>query len=165
MEIKDSFQTLLKASETNIKTGIDQIRYELAQKGLSKTPAGADIYLERSIDLLANETYKVLIEIKAEIFKPKEWEPIRSALKQFIETNIDAIYDFLVNYWEQPAPPIASQLTLLKSSVLRENDIYIDRQKIKLSRGEQIIKDIIKIFGYGLAAGVVGFLIKFILSH
>ena len=75
MEVRDSFQSLLKTSETNLKKGIEEIRYELARKNLSKTPSGADIYLDQCIDLLSKETLKALGEIRELIYKPKEWEP------------------------------------------------------------------------------------------
>ncbi len=165
MEVKESFESLLKTGETNLKTGIDQIRYELAKKGLSKTPSGADIYLDQCIDLLSNEIHKALGEIKSLIYKPKEWEPIRALLNHFIEEQCEAFYDFLVNNWEQPSVQVLNQLTLVKSSVKQENGIFIDRQKLKLSRGEHLAKDIIKILVFGLAAGIVAFLLKVILSR
>ena len=165
MEVKESFQSLLKMGETNLKTGIDQIRYDLACKGLSKTPAGADVYLDQSIDLLSNETLKALNEIKSLIYKPKEWEPIRALLNQFIEEQCEAFYDFLVNDWEQPSAQVLNQLALVKSSVKQENGLFIDRQKLKLSRGEHLMKDLIKILFFGMAAGIVGFLLKIILSR
>ena len=165
MEVKESFESLLKTGETNLKTGIDQIRYELAKKGLSKTPSGADIYLDQCIDLLSNETFKALAEIREFIYKPKEWEPIRVLLNQFIEEQCNAIYDFLVNNWEQPSAQVLNQLNLVKSSVKQEHGIYIDRQKLKLSKGEHLTKDLMKILVFGLAAGIVAFLLKIILSR
>lgn len=165
MEVHESFQTLLNLAETNLKTGIDKIRYELAQKSLSKTPRGADIYLEQSIDLLSGETLKVLNEVKYSIFKSKEWEPIRFSISKFIEEQCNLLYNFLVSDWGQSASQVTNQLILLKSSVLGESNNYIDRQKVKLSRGEHTLKDIIKILLYGLAAGLVGFLLMFFLSH
>ncbi|MGE5604969.1 MAG: hypothetical protein ACM3YE_04670 [Bacteroidota bacterium] len=165
MEVKDSFESLLKKCETNLKTGIDQIRYELAKKGLSKTPSGADLYLDQCIDLLSTETRKALGEIRGLIYKPKEWEPIRATLNQFIEEQCDSFHDFLVNSWGQPSAQVLNQLNLVKSSVKQEHGIYIDRQKLKLSKGEHLTKDIVKILIFGLAAGIFAFLLKIILSH
>lgn len=165
MDIQDNFKALLQKAESNLKAGIEQIRYDLALKNLTKSPSGADIFLDESIDLLSNETFKVLIEIKGDIYKPKEWEPIRHELKQFIETQSKLLFNFLTGNWEQPASQINNQLNLLKSLVLRELNAYIDGQKLKLSKGEHLTKDLLKIVCYGLAAGVVGFLLKFFLSR
>lgn len=165
MEVHENFQDLLKSAETDLKAGIDKIRYELALKKLSKTPAGADVYLEQSIDLLSIETLKVLNEVKALIYKSKEWESIRTSLNLFIDEQCIAFNNFLVSNWEQPATNISSQLGLLKSSILSESNTYIDRQKIKLSKGEHTLKDIMKILLSGLAAGLVGFLLKLFLSR
>ncbi len=165
MGIQENFQTLLISIEPNLKAGIDQIRYDLARKGLTKTPPGTEIYLEQSINLLTDEIFKALNEIKADIYKPKEWDLIRSSLNEFIEGECNAFLDFLVGNWEQPASQVAIQLNILKSSLLKECHTYIDRQKIKLSKGEQVSKDILKIVYYGLAAGIVGFLLKVILSR
>ncbi len=164
MKIQEGFETQLQLAETNLKAGIDKIRYELAQKMLSKTPRGADIYLEQSIDLLSNETLNVLNEIKYLVFKSKEWEPIRISINKFIEEQCNLFSNFLINEWEQPASQVTNQLVLLKSSVLGENNTFIDRQKIKLSKGKHTLKDIVKILFYGVAAGLVGFLLKLLLS-
>lgn len=165
MEIQDSFNALLQKTEPNIKAGIDQIRYDLARKNLTKSPTGAEFFLEQSTDLLSNEIFKTLNEIKGDIYKPKEWERVRYTLKQFIEVQSTLFFNFLVGNWEQPASQINSQLNVLKSSILKETDSYIDRQKIKLSKGGQVSRDLIKICYYGLAAGIVGFLLKFFLSR
>lgn len=165
MEIRENFQALLKTAETDLKAGIDKIRYELAQKSLTKTPRGADIYLEQTIELLSSEALKVLNEIKYMVFKAKEWEPIRVSVNKFIDEQFDLFQNFLVNDWRQPASQITSQLILLKSSVLGESNAFIDRQKIKLSKGEHTVKDVLKILSYGIAAGIVGFLLKLILSQ
>lgn len=165
MEVKDSFESLLKKCETNLKTGIEQIRYELAKKGLSKTPSGADIYLDQCIDLLSAETLKALGETRDLIYKPKEWGPIQALLNQFIDEQCEALSNFLINDWGQPSAQILNQLTLAKSSVKQEHGIYIDRQKLKLSKREHLTKDIVKILIFGLAAGIVAFLLEIILSR
>lgn len=165
MDVKDSFVSLLKKCETNLKAGSEQIRYELAKKALSKTPSGADIYLDQCIDLLSAETLKALVEIRGLIYKPKEWEPIRATLNQFIDEQCDSFHDFLVNDWGQPSAQVLNQLNLVKSSVKQEHGIYIDRQKLKLSKREHLTKDIVKILVFGLAAGIVAFLLKIILSY
>ena len=165
MEVKETFETLLKKSETNLKTGIEQIRYEIAMKGLSKTPSGADLYLDQSIDLLANETLKALAEIREFVSKPKEWEPVRATLNRFIDEQCDSFHNFLVNDWGQSSDQILNQLNLVKSSVKQEQGMYIDRQKLKLSRRELLVKDMIKILLFGLAAGIVAFLLKIIFSR
>lgn len=165
MDINNNFNALLQKAESNLKTGIDQIRYDLARKNLTKSPSGVNIFLDESIDLLSDEAFKALNEIRGVIYKPKEWEPIRHALKHFIETQSGLISDFLTGSWEQPASQINKQLKLLKSIVVREINIYIDGQKLKLSKGAQIAKDLLKIFYYGLAAGIVGFLLKYFLSR
>lgn len=165
MEVKETFETLLKKSEANLKTGIDQIRYDLAMKGLSKTPSGADLYLDQCIDLLATETLKALAEIRGVIYKPKEWEPIRATLNRFIEEQCDSFHDFLVNGWGQSSDQVLNQLNLAKSSVKQEHGLYIDRHKIKLSKREHLTKDLVKILFFGLAAGIVAFLLKILLSR
>lgn len=165
MDILNNFNALLQKAESNLKTGVEQIRYELARKNLTKSPSGVDVFLDESIDLLSDEAFKTLNEIKGEIYKPKEWEPIRHALKQFIETQSNLLSDFLIGNWEQPAPQINKQIKLLKSLVVREINTYIDGRKLKLSKGAQLAKDLLKIFYYGLAAGIVGFLLKFFLSR
>ena len=165
MEFMEAFETLLKKSEANLKKGIDQIRYELAMKGISKTPSGADLYLDQCIELLANETLKALAEIREFIGKPKEWELIRATLNRFIEEQCDSFHDFLVNSWGQSSDQILNQLNLVKSSVKQEHGMYIDRQKLKLSRREHLLKDLIKILIFGLAAGIVAFLLKIIFSR
>lgn len=165
MGIQDDFQTLLQTAETNLKADIDQIRYDLARKRFTKTPNGVELFLEQSADLLLNEISRALNEIKAQIYTVKEWEQIRVILGEFIETQYDSFLDFLVNNWEQPADQVNSHLLILKSSCYKESNLYIDRQKAKLSQGEQISKDILKIVYYGLAAGIVAFLIKFFLSR
>lgn len=165
MKISDVFQSQLKTCETNLKTGIDRIRYELATKGLSKTPAGTDIFIDQSTDLLSKETLQTLDEIKAIIYKPKEWEPIRKLLTQFIDEQCKWLADFLVNDWKQPSPQILNQINLVKSSIKNENSLYIDKQKIKLSKGERLAKDLMKIIFFGIAAGTVGFLLKIIFSR
>jgi hypothetical protein len=165
MDILNNYNGLLQKAESNLKAGIEQIRYDLARKNLTKSPSGANIFLDESIDLLSDEAFKTLNEIKGEIYKPKEWEPIRHALKQFIETQSNLLSDFLIGNWEQPAPQINKQVKLLKSLVVREINTYIDGRKLKLSKGVQLAKDLLKIVYYGLAAGVVGFLLKFFLSR
>lgn len=165
MEAKEAFETLLKKNEANLKKGIDQIRYELAMKGLSKTPSGANLYLDQSIDLLTNETLKALAEVREFIANPKEWELIRATLNRFIDEQCDSFHDFLVNDWGQSSDQILNQLNLVKSSVKQEHGMYIDRQKLKLSKRELLFKDIVKILIFGLAAGIVAFLLEIILSH
>lgn len=165
MGLQDDFQTLLHSAETNLKAGIDQIRYELAHKGFTKTPNGTELFLEQGIDLLSNEIYGALTEIKVQIYTAKEWEQIRPILNKFIEAECNSFLDFLVNNWEQPATQVNSHLLTLQSFCYRESNIYIDRQKAKLSGGKQTVKDIVKIGCCGLAAGIVAFLIKFFLSR
>ncbi|NLY76255.1 MAG: hypothetical protein GX075_13310 [Firmicutes bacterium] len=165
MTILENLKTLTEKSEQNLKTGTEQIRYELARKGLTKTPSGAEQYLEQSVKLLTNEVLDILAEVRSFISKPKEWELIRSSMNGFIDTQYDAFYDFLVNNWQQPSSQVTSQLLSLKASILRESHSYIDRQKIKLSKGEQLLNDMVKIFYCGLAAGIVGFLIRLLFSR
>ena len=165
MEINDAFQSQLDICHTNLKTGIDQLRYELATKGLSKTPAGTDIFIDQSIDLLSKETLQALNEIRASIYKPKEWEPVRTLLTQFIDGQCKWLADFLVNEWGQPSSQILNQINLVKSSIKNETSLYIDNQKIKLSKGEHLTKDLMKILIFGIAAGIVAFVLKLILSR
>lgn len=164
MEINDVFQSQLEMCKTNLKTGIDRIRYELATKGLSKTPVGTDIFIDQSIDLLSKETLQALNEIKALIYKPKEWNPIRTFLTQFIDEQCTWLADFLINNWGQPAQ-VLNQINLVKSSLKNETNLYIDKQKIKLSQGKHLMKDLMKILIFGIAAGIVGFFLKIILSR
>lgn len=165
MTILENLKTLTEKSEQNLKTGTEQIRYELARKVLTKTPSGAEQYLEQSAKLLTDEVLDILAEVRAFVSKPKEWELIRRSLNGFIDTQYDAFYDFLVNNWQQPSSQVTSQLLSLKASILRESHSYIDRQKIKLSKGEQLLSDMVKIFYCGLAAGIVGFLIRLLFSR
>jgi len=165
MDILNNFNALLQKAEPNLKTGIEHIRYDLARKSLTKSPSGTDIFLDESVDLLSNEIYSALNEIKGDIYKPKEWEPIRHAVKQFIETHFQLLFNFLTVNWEKPASQINTQIKLLQSSVLRETYAYIDYQKFKLSKGEHLFKDLLKLFFYGLAAGLVGFLLRLFLSR
>jgi len=165
MTILENLKTLTDKSEQNLKTGIDQIRYELARKGLTKTPSGAEQYMVQSAKLLTDEVLDILAEVRSFISKPKEWELIRHSINGFIDAQYDAFYSFLVDNWQQSSSQVTSQLLSLKASVLRESHSYIDRQKIKLSKGEQLAKDMVKIFYCGLAAGIVGFLIRLLFSR
>ena len=130
-----------------------------------KPHPGPTFYLDQCIDLLSTETLKALVEIREFIYKPKEWVPIQALLNQFIDEQCEALSNFLINDWGQPSAQILNQLTLVKSSVKQEHGIYIDRQKLKLSKREHLTKDIVKILIFGLAAGIVAFLLEIILSH